>query len=190
MTTEQQFGALPPAQPKKKSGCMIIGLVVLACVGGCVALLATTLVNASNELGTITDEIFAANAAGKWGEVYDQRATPELQAATDREGWMKLGDTYTQVFGKLLSKSGTGIQVHTNNGVTTSSATYSATFEKGTAIIDVNFRKVDGVWKLNGIHVKTDPPQAPANAPAAGEATTPAAPGAAKTEAPAAPGPQ
>jgi len=69
--------------------------------------------------------------------------------------------------GKLLSKTGTGIHVNSSNGVTTSSATYSANFEKGKAIIDVNFRKIDGVWKLNGIHVKADAPQAPANAPSA-----------------------
>lgn len=189
-TDQQQFGALPPAQPKKKSSCLLVGLIVLACVGGCVGFLVNTLMTAGNELSEATDEIFAANASGKWGEIYDQRATPELQAATDREGWMKLGDTYTQVFGKLLSKTGTGIHVNTNNGVTTSSATYSANFEKGKAIIDVNFRKIDGAWKLNGINVKFDKPQAPANPPTAGKTAAPEAPAvpdAAKTETPPAP---
>lgn len=157
-TDQQQFGALPPAQPKKKSGCTIIGLVALAALGGCVALAlwgGKALLQASEEIGKYTDEVFAANVAGKWAELYDTQTTPEFQSVTNREQWNQIGAVVQEKLGALKNKTTTNINVRSMNGVTTAVVLYSAQFEKGAGTIEMNLRKDAGQWKILGLHVNS-----------------------------------
>ena len=90
-----------------------------------------------------------------------------LQQFTDFEKGVK------GVLGKCNSKTMSGVNINSNNGVTTGVLTYSATFAKGPATLIFTMEKENGEWKINGLQYNSDllknglPAPAPAPVPPA-----------------------
>ncbi|MCK6470821.1 MAG: zinc ribbon domain-containing protein [Planctomycetes bacterium] len=214
MTTEQQqFGALPPAQPKKKSGCMIIGLVALAALGGCAGLAFwgfNLVLELRSETTQAMTKYFSALDGDQWGSVYDQFTTSEFQTNVSKDQWLGMKALYNDKLGKFASLDNANFNASNVNGVKTATASYNARFEKGQATIAVKLRWEGGAWKV--MEMKVDSPQlqavslspaspedqsiaicphcgknVPANSKFCPECGKAAGPEAEKTEAPAAP---
>lgn len=176
MTTEQQqFGALPPSKPKKKSGCMIIGLVTLVALGGCAGLAfwgINLLLELRNETTEAMTKYFSALDGDQWGGVYDQFTTSEFQSNVSKEQWLGMKALYNDKLGKFASLDNTNFNASNVNGVKTATASYNARFEKGQATISAKLLWEGGAWKI--MEMKVDSPKL-ASAPAASPSGTPSA---------------
>jgi hypothetical protein len=89
------------------------------------------------------------------------RATPELLAAGQSRGQIDRLFTMFRELGSFqhLDKPEGAVvsSAFSNSGVVTlGNYVVQAEFEKGTASIQIQLRRVDGTWKINGFHINSD----------------------------------
>jgi hypothetical protein len=91
---------------------------------------------------------------GEYAAIYDE-AHPKLQEITTKDEFVQLLQGVHDKLGEYKSKSLNGINIKTENGVSTAVATYDATFAKGEAEVKLDFFGEGEAWKLAGVNYKS-----------------------------------